>query len=84
MNYFLGFGTAVYIVWFMQQAMSAIADPLYVGLYDFIKMQVDLLYAGLAVSVLMCFWFYYLNSFATRAEAENREAYIKAVNADSD
>ena len=80
MNYFLGFGTACYIVWFMQQAMSAISDPLYVGLYDFIKMQVNLLYAGLAVSILMIGWFYYLNTFATRAEAASKEAYIKAQN----
>ena len=78
MNYFLGFGTAIYVVWFMSQAMSAISDPQYAVLYEYIKWQTTLLYISLAVSVLMGIWFYYLNTFATRAEAANKEAYIKA------
>ena len=80
MNYFLGFGIAIYICIFCGQDMAMITDPLYSGLYDFIKWQTYLFYGSIAASVFLCGCFYSINKNATRQEgsSESKEGFVAA------
>ena len=73
MNYFLGFGIMIYIMWFVKQPMSAIADPAYASLLDFVNNQVVLFYISIAVSLFMtgCFW--KINSGVTKKNVTKDE-----------
>ena len=69
MNYFLGFGVTIYILWFVNQTMAPIADAQYSGLFDFVKLQVLLFWVACGVSVFLCGFFAVINSHAQRHKA---------------
>ena len=79
MNYFLGFAVAIYIVWFVNSTTSAISDPLFVGLFDFLKIQAILFYVSIGISVLLVGCFYKINSDATRKSIkhEDKDKFVK-------
>ena len=75
MNYFLGFGVAIYILWFVNQSMAPIADALYSPLFDFLKLQVLLFWVACAVSVFMCGCFGLINSHAKRHKQVEKDDF---------
>ena len=75
MNYFLGFGVAIYILWFVNQSMAPIADALYSQLFDFLKLQVLLFWVSCAVSVFMCGCFALINSHANRHKKIEKDEF---------
>ena len=75
MNYFLGFGVAIYILWFVNQSMAPIVDALYSELFDFLKLQVLLFWVSCAVSVFMCGCFALINGHAKRHKAVDKDDF---------
>ena len=78
-HYFLDFAVAIYIVWFVNSTTSAISDPLFVGLFDFLKIQAILFYVSIGISVLLVGCFYKINSDATRKSIkhEDKDKFVK-------
>ena len=69
MNYFLGVGVCIYILWFVRQDFFLITDPMYASLSTYVLRQNILFYISIGVSILITVCFHKLNSEVTKASA---------------
>ena len=68
MNYFLGLGVCIYILWFVRQDNFQITDPAFLTLSTYVLRQNILFYIAIGVSVLMTVCFHKLNTEVTKTK----------------